>query len=329
MLNEDDPVRALRAVRLSAQFDLKIHPEAAAVIRARSAELTQVSGERARRAVQVARPGAGGRALRVLLHMNLLQTLMAPQPAVETEDAIAGTDPEAWHESLAATERMSALLTAISSRRSDNTAAAFDLGMLVIQLDRFRAVLQAHIAGEYGLSRSHGELLTLAALLHNRAPAEVESLLASLKLSLAEERILLRAVANYRRVSDQRSWPSLDQHRFWYELGAGGIDAILLASAQYLGARRAGFKQHDWLGFVDAATTLLDAYFNRHAQIVDPALLLNGNDIRRLCQLAPGPLVGELLTALREAQVTGAVQSSDEATEFVVKQAANRKQQSG
>ena len=70
----------LRAVRLSAQFDLKIHPEAAAEIRARSADLGQVSGERARDELfkllgleQAARP------LRVLLHTNLLQALIAPQ----------------------------------------------------------------------------------------------------------------------------------------------------------------------------------------------------------------------------------------------------------
>lgn len=322
----DDPVRVLRAVRLSAQFHLKIHPEVAKEIRARSAALSQVSGERARDELfKLLGLERAARALRVLLHMNLLQALMAPQPAGGTQDGMAGTDPVAWHDSLAATERMSALLTAISSRRTDNTAAAFDLGMLVIQLDRFRAALQAHLAQEYGTARSHAELLILAALLHDHAPDDIEFLLAALKLSLAEERILSRAVANYRRVGDQPSWSLLDQHRFWYELGAGGIDAILLATAEYLGKRGRDLKQREWLDFVAAATTLLDAYFNRYAEIVDPALLLDGNDIRRLCQLEPGPLVGELLTALREAQVTGVVQTAGEAAEFVVKQAANRK----
>ena len=103
-----------------------------------------------------------------------------------------------------------------------------------------------------------------------------------------------------------------------------GIDVILLASAHILGSRGSDLKQRDWLDFVTAVTSLLDAYFNRYAEIVDPPLLLDGNDIRRLCLLKPGPVIGELLTALREAQVTGAVQTSDAAADFVVEQAAKR-----
>ncbi len=326
----DDPARMLRAVRLSAQFELKIHPDAAQGMRALSAELRQVSGERARdEFFKLLGLERAARALRVLLHMNLLQTLMAPPPAGDTPHGKAGTGADAWNESLAVVERMSALLTAISSRRTDNTAATFDLGMLVIQLDRFRGSLQAHIAQDYGKSRSHGQLLILAALLHDRAPDDVASLLAALKLTVAEERKLRSAIANYRRLSAQHAWSALDQHRFWHALGAGGIDVILLAAAHYLGTAGSELKQHEWLDFVDAATTLLDTYFNQYHEIVEPALLLDGNDIRALCNLGPGPLVGELLTALREAQATGAVSSESEAADFLIEQAGRLKQLGG
>ena len=321
----DDPVRMLRAIRLSAQFELKIHPEAAEEIRARSAALAQVTGERLRDELfKLLGLERAARALRVLLRMKLIQALIARQSGNDDEERLAGMRAESWDNALAVVERMSALLTAVSSRRTDNTAAAFDMGMLVIQLDRFRSELQAHIAGEYGKARRHSELLILAALLHDRAQAEAQSLLAVLKLSALEERSLFRAVASYRRVSERAIWSTLDQHRFWHDLGAGGIDAILLASAHYLGSRGSNLKQRDWLEFVSAVTTLLDVCFNRHAQIVDPPLLLDGNDIRRLCELKPGPVVGELLTALREAQATGAVQTAGEAADFVVEQAAMR-----
>lgn len=322
----DDPVRMLRAIRLSAQFDLKICPEAAADIRARSTDLGQVSGERVRDELfKLLGLKRAARGLRVLLHMNLLQALIPHKPGQQQAAHLV----EHWQDALAAVERMSALLTAISARRTDNTAAAFDLGMLVIQLDRFRSPLQAHLAREYGKSRSHAELLILATLLHKQAPGDIESLLAALKLTVAEERSLSRAIANYRRINDRAAWSALEQHRFWYELDAGGIDAVLLAAAAYLATRGRDLQQREWLDFVEAATTLLDVYFNRHAEIVDPALLLNGNDIRRLCGLNPGPVIGELLTALREAQVTGNVQTAGEAADFVVKRAANLKNSSG
>ena len=57
------------------------------------------------------------------------------------------------------------ILAAISSRRTDNTAAAFDLGMLIIQLDRYRGALQNHLEQVYGNGRTRAELLVLAALL--------------------------------------------------------------------------------------------------------------------------------------------------------------------
>ena len=218
----DDPLRMLRAVRLSAQFDLKIHPDATADIRARSAALTEASGERLRDELfKLLGLERAARALRVLLRMNLLQALIVKQSGNDSDERKAALHAETWDGALAVVERMSALLTAVSARRTDNTAAAFDLGMLVIQLDRFRAALQAHIAGEYGKVRSHAELLTLAALLHDRAHVDVESLLAALKLTVAEERSLYRAIANCQRVSQRDSWSALDQHRFWHELGAG------------------------------------------------------------------------------------------------------------
>ena len=48
-------------------------------------------------------------------------------------------------------------------------------------------------------------------------------------------------------------------------------------------------------------------------------MLLDGNDIRQLLKIRPGPIVGELLTALREAQVTGAAGTVDEASDFILK----------
>ena len=290
----DDPVRMLRAVRLSAQFNLKIHPDAAAEIRAQSAALSRVSGERARDELfKLLGLERSARALRVLLHMNLLQTLIAGETARGLEAERLRLRPETWDNALAVTGRMSALLTAISSKRTDNTAAAFDLGMLVIQLDRFRPALQAHLAQQYGGARSQAELLVLAALLHDRAQVDIDLLFASLKLSVAEEHLLRAAVANHERVGERKAWNHLEQHRFWYAFGAGGIDVILLACARYLGVAGSELKQRDWLAFVDNVTSLLDSYYNRYDEVVDPALLLNGNDIRRLCQLAPGPLVGQ------------------------------------
>ena len=147
---------------------------------------------------------------------------------------------------------MSAILTAISSRRTDDTAAAFDLGMLVIQLDRFRAPLQQHIQREYGGARQHSQLLILAALLARTPDIKVSRL----KLTTDEVRALSSVLRSYSLVTAAGKWTQLEQHRFWYRLGESGIDAILLAAADFLAARGSELEQADWLAFVEVVTSL-------------------------------------------------------------------------
>ena len=311
----DDPLRALRAVRLSLQFQLKLHPDTAADVRMHAHGLRQTSPERLRdelfKLLSVDKPARG---LRVLRHLSLLQYVIP---------SFAESKGGSWTNTLAAVERMAAILKSISGRRTDNTAAAFDLGMLAIQLDRFRAPLQRHISQVYGNGRSRAQLLTLAAALHDVAFAKQAGVIAkALKLSSEEQRGLPITIENYRRVVDRAGWSTLDLHRFWRELGKNGIDAVLLAAACVLGRAGSQLNQGDWLKFVEHVVTLLDAYFNRYDKVIEPKLLLNGHDIQALLNVGPGRAIGQILTALREAQATGEVGSTAEAREFVRRKAA-------
>lgn len=313
---KNDPIRALRAVRLSTQFRLKIQPDTAADIHAQAGALRQCSGERIRdEFFKLLSLDRAARGLRVLLHLSLLQEIL-PRSAF-----VGASESEGWTGRLAIVERTVSILKAISSGRTDNTAAAFDLGMLTIQLDRFRAALQAHIGREYGGARSHGELLALAALLPDRDDVDVSAL----KLSAEEARNVTRAVKNLGLFSERGGWSVLDQHRFWHGLRESGIDVILLALAEYLAAQGNELRQRDWLDKVEIATDLLNVYFHRYDEIVDPPLLLNGRDIQQQLQINPGPLVGKLLKALREAQVTGEVASTSEARHFIARQVESRR----
>ena len=317
----NDPIRALRAIRLSTQFQLRIHPDTAADIRAHVGTLRECSAERIRdEFFKLLGLDQAARGLRVLLHLGVLQQILPSAQGTSDDEQGEDSAVAGWPVSLLTVERLTAILKAISRRRTDNTAAAFDLGTLVIQLDRFRETLQAHIGRSYGGARSHAELLILAALLHNWPDIDV----ATLKLSAEEERKLDRAIANIQLVTATERWTVLDQHRFWYTLRDSGIDVILLAAAEYLASQGNALKQRDWLNLVETVTALLDVYFNRYDEIVDPRLYLDGNDIQEQLKIKPGPLVGKLLSGLREAQVTGEINTLCEAREFVRRQAETR-----
>ncbi len=300
-----DPIRGLRAVRLSTQFGLAIEPATAADIRHRTEGIRETSAERIRdEFFKLLGLDRAARGLRVLEHLGLLRMLV---PAIAPADL---------PRSLAHVARLSTLLAAISRRRTDNTAAAFDLGMLVIQLDRFRSSLQAHLDQEYGNGRKHAQLLVLSALLQDADQAATVA--ESLRLSTGESRILSR-VAGYEFASLDWSMTRLEQHRFWHRLGDCGVDVILLGAAKLLATQGVTLDQRDWLGRVDQITQLLDVWFNQRDTLVKPKLLLTGHDVKRILGIEGGAQIGEALTALREAQVLGELSTPDEAREFVAR----------
>lgn len=319
----NDPIRVLRAVRLSAQFDLKLHPDTASDIRRHAGDLRQSSPERVRdEFFKLLGRQKAARGLRVLAHIGALEQAL-PAGAAGGEFA------------LAVAERMSAILTAISSKRTDNTAAAFDLGILVIQLDRYRSSLQAHFEQLYGNGRSHAELLMLAALLQHPDDAQARGNQLSvstrvgdtarlLRLTREEARKIIAAIGDCRAIIKRETWTTLDQHRFWYRLNECGLDAILLGAALQMAAQGRSPRQDAWLQLVERATSLLDVYFNHCDEIVSPTLLLDGMEVQALLGIKPGPKVGQMLTSLREAQVTGEVQSVTEARNFVLRAAGKR-----
>ena len=326
----EDPIRIIRAIRQSVELQLKIHPDTLGDIRNYVNRINESSPERVRdefyKILSLPNPS---RAMRILQHLEILKFI------INDIDALVGLKQElphrfdCWNHTLLVVKNMSSILTSISYQRTDNTAATFDLGMLVIQLDRYRHKLQAHISREYGNGRTHRELLILGALIHNLGKAEesinhshlskikAKQVAESLRLANDEQKALVTMVGSYRDVLDQLEWTVLDLHRFWFSLGEGGIDAILLVVADYLGTYGAELEQISWLVIVERVTILLDAYFNKYEKVVNPILFLDGNEIMNMLNLQSSPVIGKLLMKLREAQVVGDVTSVETAQAFI------------
>lgn len=62
---------------------------------------------------------------------------------------------------------------------------------------------------------------------------------------------------------------------------------------------------------------ILQAFFRERAERVAPIPLLNGHQVMIEFALPPGPRVGELLEALREAQAVGEVNTQDQAWQWL------------
>jgi len=247
---------------------------------------------------------------------------------------------DAWNHTLAVVDALSELFAVISSRRTDDTAAQFNLGMVAVGFDRYRTQLQAHFSQTWADERPTQAVLMLAALLHDigkgivtpvidennqpryfkhetvGADASIDRLEA-LHLSNAERD---RIVTVIRYHMGSALW--LDEltpvaiYRYWKQVGDAGIDLIFLTLADYLGAVGVRLEQDAWLKLIENAQILLRAYYEQRDQLVEPPVLLDGRALIRSLGLTPGPVIGDLLERIREAQVSGEIATPDEALEF-------------
>jgi hypothetical protein len=83
-----------------------------------------------------------------------------------------------------------------------------------------------------------------------------------------------------------------------------------------LAAHGPGIPQDVLTRQIDVVRALLEAYWESPEETIAPPDLVNGNDLIRGLKLKPGPQIGELLEAIREAQVEGEVSSKAEALKF-------------
>jgi tRNA nucleotidyltransferase/poly(A) polymerase len=306
-----DPIRALRAVRLAAQFGLRIEIDTLRAVREAAALMaSRVSAERMRdelfKLMALPKPAA---ALRVAESVGLLSAVLPETAALQREGG------GAWTQTVAVVEALTDVLATISPTRTDETAAQFSLGMIVMALDRYRSQLQAHLSAHWADERPHRALLVLAALLiavtdENGAAARADAL----RLSGAEKARLAAVVsAREAAVLRMETISPLDLHRWWRALGEAGIDAIILALAEHLGKAGVLLDQDGWLALLERAQQILGAFFEAHDSIVDPPALISGTVLMEKLGLKPGRQIGLLLDLIREGQVTGEIRTVEDA----------------
>jgi hypothetical protein len=102
-------------------------------------------------------------------------------------------------------------------------------------------------------------------------------------------------------------------YRFFRDTGAAGLDLVLLALADTRGTHGHLLARERWSAILDVCRIFLESYWEKPAETVSPPPLLDGHEIMREFDLKPGPRVGLILEAIREAQATGKVTSREEA----------------
>lgn len=334
-----DPLRALRALRLVAELGLSIEPQTLAWLRRDAPLLPRVAAERVRDELAriMAAPGAAQR-LAELDELGLLEQVLPEAAALRDVQQSAPHRWDVWTHTRMTVDALEGLLGYLggASARLHSQVRAPDWvwGDVEKSLGPLRAELAAHLGRTVSDQRQRSLALKLAALLHDVGKPQTRSLGDDERVhfyqheqvgaELAAERLralrfsgneiaLAQAIVLYHMrpllLANTAKGPSRRAiYRFFRDAGEAGVEVTLLALADELATHGPAMSSRRWLRALEVASALLKAFLGR-SEVVTPPPLVNGRDLMGALGIAPGPEVGRLLEAIREAQATGEVQT--------------------
>jgi hypothetical protein len=105
-------------------------------------------------------------------------------------------------------------------------------------------------------------------------------------------------------------------YRFFRDTGPAGVDICLLALADLHATYEQTLPQDVWIAALDVVRTMLENWYEKPSESIDPPSVVNGDDLMQELNLEPGKLIGDILETLREAQAMGKVSSRDQALQI-------------
>lgn len=342
---QSDPVRILRAVRFAAVYDLQISTQTRQQMRQSIEGLAGVSAERLRD--ELFRILGGPRVATSLRALDMLGVMAYLLPELEALKGLEQSPPhihDAWNHTLDTVRQLEYLISVLGDQHDPNSSGNLIAGLSAIRLGRFRSQLRELLNSSLVGDRNLQSLLFLAALCHDigkpacqkqtnatgriqylqheRIGAEIVSDRGrALHLGRAEIAWLEKVVRHHMRPT----WLAREEgpprartiYRFYRDTGQAGVGVCVLSLADLLATYGPTISQERFERQLDIVRALLSAWWELNDQQVNPPVLLSGNDIMDHCDLEPGKLIGEILEAVREAQVEKRVQNRQDALEFV------------
>ena len=105
-------------------------------------------------------------------------------------------------------------------------------------------------------------------------------------------------------------------YRYFRDTGDVGIDTIFLNLADHLAARGPMLIAENWREHADIMSYVIDKKLLEES-VVSPPKLISGHDLMEIFGMSPGPDIGTMLEAVREAQADGEVTTREEALLFI------------
>jgi poly(A) polymerase len=346
-----DPLRMLRAVRLMTRYGFSLHGRTQELIRRDAALLSAVAPERIHDELYaILEPGGATARLRLLDDLGLLTVLI---PELLPAKGMRQPNPHYWDvfdhslETVGALELVARACVGtrfIASGKLASDSPTHALTHLTPNtatsgyLSDIQGLLkEAEEQGIFSPAELTAPRMKMAALLHDigkpatyttgedgsirfythpqtGAPMALQ-IMRRLSASTKDRRLAQLVAAHHMRPGqlgqDGEVTPRAVR-RFFVDLGPTGIAVALFSLADHLATFGPQPLTDAWERHLSVVSLLLTRYIRERDSILPPRLLSPEELMRRL-KLEPGPLVGQLLEAIAEAQSEGLIHSKEEA----------------
>ncbi len=294
----DDPLRILRGLRMRGLFGFSLTPETETLACRWLFALERVSAERIRdEFFQILGLPCAACSLRYGAALGLFRVVL-PELEGCLEPALG---------------ILATLEHAFCSGEGEESANL---------LHSFRSALREHWEEGLAGGRTRWTVLKLAALLSviPRAACRGARIARRFKLSTREVGYIEDVIRGsfWDTLWDaEHEVDALTAHRLFRDVAEAGVDGIIVALVGRLaddGVHARGLSIEETIARTER---VLQMWFERYEEIVEPSLLLSGHEVIRFLGVEPGPIVGRALRYLTEAQVEGRVSTKEEAEAYL------------
>lgn len=332
-----DPLRMLRAIRFAMRYQLTIEPNTQQMLIRDASRLPQAAPARIHDELYaILRPEGAVKWLHTLDQYGLFTTLFPefvpargmPQPELHSWDVF-----EHSIEAVGALERLSATLKQPTETLLNSPLDLSGQG----DLAALQALLyEAEQQNIFKLAALDTATMKMAALLHDigkpvtynvdedgaihfyhhpQAGVPIaQEIMQRLHASTQDRRLVQQVVGHHMRpgqLSNTKITPRAVR-RYFIDLGNVGIPVALVALADHLAMRGTAPLTEAWARHLATVRLLLTRYLRERDSILPPLIIQPAELIRRL-NLTPGPIIGQLLDQIAEAQAEGQIHSKDDA----------------
>ena len=328
----DDPIRTIRAVRFAADLGFRIEPQTVSWLKLSIQKLPGISSERIRdEFIKVCTARDPAVAIHVLDSLGVLFIVF---PELQGLKGLPQTFPDAldvWQHTAGVVKGLQQLLAVLTGSYPTEEAQNLVTGRAVLTLGRYRTSLEKVWAACQVKDRPLNGLLYWMALLHDAGKSRVvtyndqgitsfaghadagadiaESACTRLKLSRPEVKRVSLAVKGHQLIHQlaegKGDTSPLGVYRMFRQYGESMLDICILGLADTLGKFQQQPPEDYWQQELDAASLLMEAWFDKQSEWISPPRLVDGNELMQLLALEPGSVVGDLLEQVREQQVVG------------------------